>query len=107
MTQQIGINGLPTIYLGHLESAALAFAMTPCPDGFDTKEQLDAFLVAHGYPPCQWFGASMTDSDESMAHEYCEVHGHDFEDHGYAEPDSGAIDLDCRRCGFSVHHQLY
>lgn len=32
---------------------------------------------------------------------------HDWVDEGYAGPDSGCIDMRCKRCGHSVHHTLY
>lgn len=37
----------------------------------------------------------------------CRFSGHDLEDNGYAGPDSGAIHMDCKRCGMSWHTQLY
>jgi hypothetical protein len=37
----------------------------------------------------------------------CEVDGHDWLDQSSAGPDSGSIDLVCRRCGESVHTTLY
>ncbi len=38
---------------------------------------------------------------------YCKRYGHDLEDNGYANPDSGAMIMDCKRCGQHWHHQLY
>ena len=38
----------------------------------------------------------------------CVVMGHDYEDHGYASPESGCIDVYCNRCGHGFgKHQLY
>jgi len=31
----------------------------------------------------------------------CAVRGHDLEDEGYANPESGCIDMVCQRCGYS------
>lgn len=38
---------------------------------------------------------------------YCNWQGHDWEENGYANPDSGAIVMDCKRCGYHVSHTLY
>lgn len=35
-----------------------------------------------------------------VIHYYCNVVGHDIVDEGYAGPDSGCIDLVCKRCGW-------
>jgi len=38
----------------------------------------------------------------------CSKRGHQWEDHGYATPDSGCIDMVCSRCGYSAgRHILY
>ncbi len=38
----------------------------------------------------------------------CKIKGHDLVDNGYATPDSGCIQMDCRRCGYSYPtHWLY
>lgn len=37
----------------------------------------------------------------------CRILGHDFEDEGYANPDSGAIIMVCQRCGLTHRHRLY
>jgi hypothetical protein len=37
----------------------------------------------------------------------CKIKGHDWHEDGYCGPDSGAIDMECKRCGESHHHQLY
>ncbi len=37
----------------------------------------------------------------------CRWKGHAWEDHGYAGPESGAIDMECSRCGKCFHVQLY
>ena len=38
----------------------------------------------------------------------CKRVGHNMEDTGsYGGPDSGCIDLTCRRCGYNFHHILY
>lgn len=37
----------------------------------------------------------------------CRIFGHDLEDNGYANPDSGAIHVECNRCYQSWHTQLY
>lgn len=37
----------------------------------------------------------------------CEKIGHKFVDEGYANPDSGAIVMSCRRCGWSSSLTLY
>ena len=38
---------------------------------------------------------------------YCETFGHNYEESGYAGPESGCIDVYCTRCGHGWHHQLY
>jgi hypothetical protein len=35
----------------------------------------------------------------------CAFIGHDVVDYGYAGPDSGCIDMQCKRCGVSLGHQ--
>ncbi len=42
-----------------------------------------------------------------IATHICNRWGHNLEDHGYANPDSGAIDLECLRCHKSWYTQLY
>lgn len=38
----------------------------------------------------------------------CAVVGHDMHDDGYAGPDSGCVDVNCHRCGYSAgRHYLY
>jgi len=38
----------------------------------------------------------------------CKIKGHDLEDRGCATPETGYIDMTCRRCGFSYpRHILY
>jgi len=38
----------------------------------------------------------------------CKLKGHDLVDNGYATPDSGCIQMDCNRCGYSwPTHWLY
>ena len=37
----------------------------------------------------------------------CVVHGHAWVDDSSAGPDSGDMDMYCKRCGLSFHHQLY
>ena len=37
----------------------------------------------------------------------CDKFGHKYVDYGHAGPDSGPIDLECSRCGYSHHEQLY
>jgi len=37
----------------------------------------------------------------------CRCKGHDWVDNGYAGPDGGAMEMDCRRCGAGFHHVLY
>jgi len=43
-----------------------------------------------------------------LLYKYCEWRGHDLVDNGYATPDSGCIQMDCKRCGWSsLTHWLY
>ena len=37
----------------------------------------------------------------------CRVKGHDWQDNSYGGPETGCIDMDCRRCGYGFHHTLY
>ena len=37
----------------------------------------------------------------------CRFLDHDFEDHGYAGPESGCIDVECKRCGYGFREWLY
>lgn len=37
----------------------------------------------------------------------CATEGHRIVDNSYGGPDSGCIDLECRRCGWSHHVTLY
>jgi len=37
----------------------------------------------------------------------CKLKGHDWEDTSHADPDSGYISMDCRRCGQGFCHYLY
>lgn len=38
----------------------------------------------------------------------CRVRGHDLIDEGYASPESGCIEITCKRCGHSYgRHYLY
>ena len=37
----------------------------------------------------------------------CEWQGHELVDEGYAGPDSGCIDIVCRRCGWNYRKTLY
>jgi len=43
----------------------------------------------------------------TILYQICLRYGHDLVDEGYAGPDSGAIDMVCKRCGWSSHVQLY
>ena len=38
---------------------------------------------------------------------WCARYDHDWQDCSTAGPDSGNMDMYCRRCGFGFHHQLY
>jgi len=42
-----------------------------------------------------------------VAQRLCDRFGHDLVDHGYANPDSGATDMHCLRCGQNWFTQLY
>lgn len=37
----------------------------------------------------------------------CKADGHKIVDDSYGNPDHGAIDMSCTRCGWSYHHTLY
>lgn len=37
----------------------------------------------------------------------CRIHGHDWEDDSYGNPDSGYMGVSCKRCGYSMGSQLY
>jgi len=37
----------------------------------------------------------------------CKIVGHKWEVHSYGNPDSGAISMECTRCGLTVHETLY
>jgi len=43
----------------------------------------------------------------AQANYRCRTQGHKFEDYGDAGPESGVIDVQCTRCGYSDHTQLY
>lgn len=40
-------------------------------------------------------------------YQVCLLKGHDLIDEGYAGPDSGCIDMVCKRCGWSSRTWLY
>ena len=43
-----------------------------------------------------------------MFNTVCRIKGHDLVDEGYATPDSGCINMSCKRCGYSwPTHWLY
>jgi len=37
----------------------------------------------------------------------CTYKGHDWEDNSHASPESGNMDMYCKRCGETFHHILY
>lgn len=39
---------------------------------------------------------------QRLVYLYCECVGHDLHDDGHAGPESGCIDVNCHRCGWSA-----
>ena len=80
----------------------------------DMKESLDmdyGYYLSNGMTKAQ----AMTEIVKSIpmtvwtliAIQICKYKGHDLEDHGYAGPDHGEMDMYCKRCGESWRHVLY
>ncbi len=38
---------------------------------------------------------------------WCTIFDHNWEEHGYVNPDNGSVDMTCKRCGWSIHYDLY
>ena len=54
-------------------------------------------------PSWMWSGVKML-----FLRIVCRIYGHDWEDLGYATPESGCIDMVCKRCGYGPGaHWLY
>lgn len=60
------------------------------------------YPVALAYLECVYYPIK-----QYILYSICEHTHHDWEEHGYAGPESGAIDMECKRCGHNIHHQLY
>jgi hypothetical protein len=80
------------------------------------------YMIGHRYPSddhepawCERCGASMWEYDCTLpewvkslvARIICRSKGHDLEDVSTIGPDSGSMDVECRRCGAYWHTQLY
>ena len=79
-------------------------------DGCDSEEQTLPWLREQ-YPRTH-FGIWMLlsiwwDVSRALCVWICERRGHYLEDCSTAGPDSGSIDLECKRCGYTYHHSLY
>lgn len=37
----------------------------------------------------------------------CKLKGHDWVDNSYGNPETGCIEMECKRCGYYFHETLY
>ena len=99
--------------IGHTYESEVAEEWGDCSRCSRKNRPMTELEMAHAYgvhpwwvwllPSWMWHGMR-----HLWARLVCKFRGHEWEDEGWATPDSGCIDMVCQRCGYSPgRHWLY